>query len=89
MISARVDRLRGFDLDAETALAVVEDEVVAVAIAAGLAKFQSEDFGFVEKGGFGQLSDTFSVGTFALRPGFERRETWGTRLRGGVEGAYR
>jgi hypothetical protein len=60
-----VDGLGGLDLDAQTALAVVEDEVVAVAVAPGLGQFQAEDFGFVQEGGFGQLSDTLGVGTFA------------------------
>ncbi len=89
LISAGVDGLRALDLNAQATLAVVEDEVVAVAVAPGLGEFQAEEFGFVEEGGLGQLSDTLGVATgggsgedlFGSGSGFGRGWSWGCGVR--------
>jgi hypothetical protein len=55
------ERIGGLDLDAEEAAAVVEDEVVAFAVAPGFGDAESEGTGFVEEGGFGAFSGAFGI----------------------------
>src|SRR5436309_1366260 len=52
----------GFDLYAEEAVSVVENEVVALGVSPGLGDAESELAGFVEESGFGALSGALGVG---------------------------
>jgi hypothetical protein len=61
-VSVGAERVGGFDLDAEEAASVVEDEAVAFAVAPGFGDAESERAGFVEEGGFAALSASFRVG---------------------------
>src|SRR5208283_402140 len=56
------ERVGAFDLDAEKLQAVVEDEVVALAVAPGAGHAEAQVVGLFEVGGFGTLSDTLGVG---------------------------
>src|SRR5712692_4343043 len=51
----------GFDLDAQEAASVVEDEVVALTVAPGFGDAESELAGFVEEGSFGALAAALGV----------------------------
>jgi hypothetical protein len=51
----------GLDLDAEEAASVVEDEVVALAVAPGFGDAESEGTGFVEESGFVAFAAAFGV----------------------------
>lgn len=55
-----------FDLNAPEAAAVVEDEVVALAVSPGLGEFEAEAFGFEEEGGFGEFSGALGVAAAVL-----------------------
>jgi hypothetical protein len=79
-VGAGAETVGGFDLDAEKAVAVVENEVVALGVSPGLGHAEAELGGFVEEGGFGALSGTLGVaeplGTtaFSLHFGAHKRE---------------
>jgi hypothetical protein len=60
-ISVGAEGVGGLDLDAEEAASVVEDEVVALAVAPGLGDTESEGAGFVEEGGFAALAGALGV----------------------------
>jgi hypothetical protein len=60
-VGAGAETVGGFDLDAEKAVAVVENEVVALGVSPGLGHAEAELGGFVEEGGFGALSGTLGV----------------------------
>jgi hypothetical protein len=60
-VGAGAERVGAFDLDAEKLQAVVENEVVTLAVAPGAGDAESEVVGLLEKGGFGALSDTLGV----------------------------
>jgi len=60
-VGVGAEAVGGFDLDAEEAVSVVEDEVVALAVAPGFGDAESEGAGFVEEGGFGALAAAFGV----------------------------
>ena len=51
----------GLDLDADEAASVVEDEVVALAVAPGFGDAESEGTGFVEESGFAAFAAAFGV----------------------------
>jgi hypothetical protein len=54
-VSLGAETVGGLDLDAEKAMAVVEDEVVAFGVSPGLGNAEAERAGFVEEGGFRAL----------------------------------
>jgi hypothetical protein len=58
-------RVGGFDLNAEEAVTVVEDEVVTVGVSPGLGDAEAELGGFREECGFGALSG--ALGVFEMR----------------------
>jgi hypothetical protein len=60
-VSLGAQALGAFDLNAPEALSVVEDEVVAEAVAPGLGDAESEGGGAVEEVGFGALSGDFGI----------------------------
>jgi hypothetical protein len=60
-VGAGAETVGGFDLDAEKAAAVVENEVVALGVSPGLGDAEAERAGFVEEGGFGALSGALGV----------------------------
>jgi hypothetical protein len=51
----------GFDLDAEEAVTVVENKVVALGVSPRLGDAETELAGLVEEGGLGALSGAFGV----------------------------
>ncbi len=74
-VGAGAETVSGFDLDAEEAAAVVEDEVVAFGVSPGLGHAEAERAGFVEEGGFGALS-----GALGIAKSFETRWRFGLHL---------
>jgi hypothetical protein len=60
-VGAGAEAIGGFDLDAEAAAPVVEDEVVALGVSSRLGDAEAELAGFVEKSSFGALSGAFGV----------------------------
>jgi len=73
-VGVGAESVGGFDLDAEEAATVVEDEVVAFAVAPGFGDAESEGTGFVEKSGFAAFAAT--LGVFAAGAG----GLWAARL---------
>jgi len=61
LVSAGVEGLGAFDLDAAEAGAGVDDEVVAFAVAPGAEDFEAAGGGLMKKGGFAELSGALSV----------------------------
>ena len=68
-VGVGAESVGGFDLDAEEAVSVVEDEVVALAVSPGLGDAEAERAGFVEEGGFGAFSASFGIGFVAAKSG--------------------
>ena len=61
-VGVGAEAVSGFDLDAEEAVSVIEDEVVALAVTPGLGDAEPERAGFVEEGSFAALAATLGVG---------------------------
>ena len=61
IVTSRAQIGGAFDLNAPEALAVVEDEVVALAVSPGLGELEAESFRFEEEGGFGTFSGALGV----------------------------
>ena len=64
-VGAGAERVGGFDLNAEKAVAVVEDEVVALGVSPGLGDAEAELGGLGKKGGFRTLAG--ALGVFEVR----------------------
>jgi hypothetical protein len=60
-VGLRAEAIAGFDLDADKAVSVVEDEVVALAVAPRLGDAESELAGFVKESGFTAFSAALGV----------------------------
>jgi len=67
LVGSGAEGASALDLDAEKLLAVVDDEVVALAVSPGLGDAEAEADGFEEKGGFGEFSGALGVGTGDFR----------------------
>ena len=69
-VGAGAEAVGAFDLDAEKVdrglRAVVEDEVVALAVSPGLGDGEAALAGLVEEGGFGALSGELGVGAVGV-----------------------
>jgi len=60
-VGAGAKRVGGFDLDAQEAASIVEDEVVALGVSPGLGDAEAEFCGLLEEGGFGALAGALGV----------------------------
>lgn len=65
-VGSRTKGVGSLDLDAPEAGAVVDDEVVALAVSPGLGDDEAEAGGANDEGGFGKLSDTFGIFAVAI-----------------------
>lgn len=66
-VGVGAQRVGGFDLDAEEAASIVEDEVAALTVSPGLGDAEAELAGFVEESGFGALAASLGVGFVATK----------------------
>ena len=66
VVSTGAERRGAFYLDTPEARAVVEDEVVALAVGPGFGDAESQAGGFEEEGGFGKVSGLGGVAVCGL-----------------------
>ncbi len=70
VVSAGAERGGAFYLDTPEARAVVENEVVALAVGPGFSDAESQAGGFEEEGGFGKVSGLGGVAVCGFGNGF-------------------